>query len=196
MMDFNEATKGCAKILKDLRINSGLSVNKMAEVMYVDRRTWQRYEDGESSPTVPEFLQFFTLMGESAVRAILDFLHPVYQGLSEESDIDTLRDAAAHYFKEIAPDHVVREWDYIMFADHGSNCYPQLQEFTMIDHLPLEMRTIIADLVCNLYRIAELKGELIGADHIMPDVSALVEDIEKGKKAVTNNLSAAKHYEV
>ncbi len=191
MKDINEMNKGCAAILKNLRINSGLSVNKMAEVMYVDRRTWQRYEDGKSSPTVPEFLRCFSIIGESAMKSVLDFLYPdAYKGLSEESSTDQLREAAAHYFLNVAPDKVVREWDYIMFSEHGSNMYPQLQEFTMLDHLPLEMRLIVANLIYDLYRIAELKGELIETNHVMPDVEAFREGMEKGENAVIEGLGS------
>lgn len=177
--------KGCGLLLKELRESHNLSVSKMADLMKVDRRTWQKYEDGFISPSVIDFISFFDVLGKDALRPVLDFLYPdIYKGLSASSDITDLRNAAIHYLENIASDRFVRECVYIVMGSHGSNIEPQLQEFTMIDHLPLFYRYAIAEQVLIFWRLATTRNELIAPDHVMPDIDLFMEGLEKGINAI------------
>ena len=77
-----------------------------------------------------------------------------------------------------------------MFGGHGSNPEPQMQEFTMIDHLPMKDRVTIAQLVNTLWEMAQARGELVCCDHIMPDVDLFRAGILKGTDAAKGGKNA------
>jgi len=191
MTEYEQLQKGIGQILKDLRIKRGLSKAKMADYLYMDGKTWSRWEEGETAPTVPEFLWIFRQLKEDALRPVLNIVYPsTYNGLNPGSDIDSLRNAAAHYFSHTASEQTVREWDFLVLGHHGSNIEPQMQEFTMINHLPLEYRVAIASMVLTFWRLASERGEIIKNDYVMPDIDLFLEGFENAQKAAFEGLNS------
>lgn len=183
MKSKEEIQDGCAQLLRKLREDAGLSVPKMADMVQVDKRTWQRYEDGLSAPTVPEFLEIFNCLGVDALSKVLELIYPDYSDLSAASSASYLRRALLHYIGLIASDRIVRELDYLIFGDHGSNFVPQLEEFVALDHLPMIYRYSIAKQIMVYWQLCSATGDLIGTDHIMPDIDRLTSAIAKGEEA-------------
>lgn len=185
---------GCAKLLRDLRSKSGLSVSKMADAMMIDRRKWQKYEDEKASPTVPEFLKFYEIMHECALKPVLDFIYPdvysnVYPGTE---DIDSIRKSAAHYIMNVAPDRLVRELDFIFFSQVGDT-YAKMQEYTMLNHLPLTCRYVIGTNVASMYQIIRDENRLIRTECVMPDEDAFYLALNRCREA---GLSGEKSYTI
>jgi len=179
--------QGCAKMLKNLRQKKGLSKRSIADELYIDAKTWSKYEAGESAPTVPEFVRFFDRLGEDVLKDVLEYAYPsIYDRSGSE---ESIRKATAHYMMTATEDDV-RDLDFLIRGGHGSNIHPQLQEFVMIDHLPLEYRVVVAEMVYSLYRLARAKGELIALDGIMPKIEDFEEAIAKAKKSVRNGEKA------
>lgn len=169
-----------AEIIRQLRENHNLTKSEMANIMCVSDVTYYKYETGASSPTVPQFLELCQELNLDVFRVIYDLLYPDI----EDGDTEELRKAAAYFVQNQCPDKLLRELHYIINGNHGSNFYPQAQEFTMINHLPLEYRLIIARDIFMLYDLARDKGELLHTDKVMPDEKAFMEGIRKGREAV------------
>lgn len=188
MRDINQ---GIAEFFRNLRRERGLSKLKMANLLYMDDKTWDRYEQGKTSPSIGEFIWICEKLNVDALRPVLDILYPdTYKHITPQTDIDQLREAAAHYFMHVASDRTVREWDYITFGQHGSDMTAQMQEFCVIAHLPLEYRVLIARLVKSCWDIAEAKGELINPNNVMPDLDLFSSGIEKGHQAASEGLKS------
>ncbi|MDY5327189.1 MAG: helix-turn-helix transcriptional regulator [Gemmiger sp.] len=191
MYSKEQLRRKCAEMLKELRLESGLSKAAIAEKLWMDDHTWARYESGQSAPDVPDFVWIYDQMGRDILGDLLRFLYPqCYEGLSPGSDITALREAISHFFLSVASDRTVREWAFLMFGGHGSNPGPQMQEFTMIDHLPMKDRVTIAQLVNTLWEMAQARGELVCCEHIMPDVEMFREGVLKGTDAAKDGKNA------
>lgn len=180
----SDIQKGCSDLLKRLREKKGLSKSKMASLVGTSDHTWARYESGESAPTVPEFIYIYSKAEADPLRAVLDFIYPdIYKDLTADSDMDDLRKACCHFLQHVASDRMVREWNYLAFGEHGSSNKSQLEMFTMIDHLPMKYRYMIANDVMKYWEIASSHNELVGTDHIMPDIDLFKQGLHKGKEA-------------
>lgn len=184
MRSYNELQSGCAFLLKSLRQKQKLSKFKMARLLMIDDHTWARYESGDSAPTVPVFFWMFDQLHEDVLRKALDYLYPeIYEGLDDSSDPAAIRAALVHFFANEAPDRFVREAAFLSFGGHGSNFGPQMEMFTMLDHLPMRYRVGVADLIKSFYEIAEARGELVSTECVMPDLDLFNEGLEKGRAA-------------
>lgn len=175
-----------ANAFKQLRINQGFSINKISNLVYVDAKTWAKYEAGTSSPSIPEFCRIFSILGKDALKVVLDIIYPeTYGTISPNSDTAVLRQAASHYFLNVASEQMVRQWNYLLFGNHGSNIEPQMQEFCMLDHLPLDYRLAVAQMIYSLFNIAASKGELLCPNNVMPDLGILSDAISISQKSVS-----------
>lgn len=184
MRTLDELQKGCSDMLKALRIKHNLSKTKMAAIAGVDAHTWDRYESGKSAPSIPEFICIFDTLGDDVLANVLDFLYPeTYVDITKETDADTVKSAMIHYCMHVATDHMIREMLFLIDGEHGSNIHPQLELFTMIDHLPMHYRYAVAEMVSALYNLADSRGELILEDHVMPDMEVFEHGLEMGKHA-------------
>ncbi len=180
-----ELRNGCANLLHKLRIETGFSKSRMAETVGVDLRTWEKYESGQAAPRVDEFIAWFDLFHADALRYVLDYLYPdIYDGLTQTSPMDNLRQAAMHYISNVASDHAIKKFDFLVFGEHGSNIEAQSEEFTMLDHLPLTMRLAVASLIDTLYATAEANGLWVNTNHVMPRVDVFHDGLQKGREAV------------
>lgn len=183
----DELRDGCANLLRKLRLETGYSKSKMAETVGIDLRTWEKYESGQASPRVDEFIAWFDLFHADALRYVLDYLYPdIYDGLINDSRTDDLRKAAMHYISNVASDHAIKKFDFLVFGEHGSNIEAQTEEFTMLDHLPLTMRLAVASLIDILYQTAEANNLLVCTDCVMPVIDVFHDGLKKGREAVMN----------
>lgn len=184
-MNRDELRAGCADLLKALRQNHKLSKAKMAQLMYVDDHTWNKYETGQSSPSVPDFLNVFNVLGEDALSSVLGMIYPdIYTNVDYNEDADDLRDVAVHFLEHVAPDRTVRQFCYSLIGKSGSNYVPRMDQMCMIEHLPMDYKVIVARMIMELYELAEAENRLVGMDNVLPDVDLLKVAIDKGEDAV------------
>ena len=109
MYSKEQLRKKCAEMLKELRLESGLSKAAIAEKLWMDDHTWARYESGQSAPDVPDFVWIYEQMGRDILGDILRILYPqCYEELTPGSDITALREAISHFFRTVASDRTVR----------------------------------------------------------------------------------------
>lgn len=191
MRERSELRMGCATLLRNLRLEMGYSKSKMAECVGVDYRTWDNYEAGIASPRVDEFIHYFDIFSADALRCVLNFLYPeVYDSLTPESNADDLRQACVHYVSTVASEHAIRKMDFLIFGEHGSCVFAQSEMFVMLNHLPLAMRMIVADMVSSLYYIAVTNELLVNTDRIMPCIDIFEQGRIKSKQAIANGKTS------
>lgn len=191
MRNRDELRAGCAEMLKDLRLEMGLSKSKMAEKMFMDHHTWTKYETGQSAPSAPDFIWIFSMCHKDALRAVLDYLYPeVFESLSQNSTVSELRNAASHYFERTASERELRIWEYLCFGDHGSNLQAQLNMLCMIDHLPMTYRVAVAQMIDTMYELAENRGELLHTDQVMPNIEQFRSALEKGRESAHAHIES------
>lgn len=181
-----------AEILHELRNLAHLSKAKMADKLFLDERTYGRYESGESSPSLPEALVMLDRMDVPALPTILKYLQPeTYGDLSPKAPEGNVRQALADYVLHNASDRDVRQLAYILLGPHGSSVDAQLQLFCAIDHLPMDARLMIAKLTLNAWEIEASRGDTINPDYAQPDIELLREAIIRAHNAVIEGRS---HY--
>lgn len=184
----DEISKDFAKILKDLRETKGYSKFKMATELGIDQHTWARYESGESCPSAVDFVWFFALMEKDLLRPCLDVIYPdVYEGINSHSSTDEYRKAFVHFMEKVASDRYIRAVNYITFGEHGGNAEPQLQQYLMLAHMPLQYRYLVGSFIWELWQIGITKDKLINTDCIMPDTKVFLDGLERCRKAVIND---------
>ena len=188
MKTVEEIRADCAEALRQLRIQNGYTKAEMCIAANVDIRTWNKYESGESAPDVAKFLYIFAALGKDAMHTVLHIVYPeTYADLSPEDETQRFRETAAHYILNAASDRTVRELNFLIHGQHGSNIEPQMQEFTMLDHLPMAYRYAIAEMIYTFWRLAESRGELVRTDRIMPDIDVFLAGLTQGQEAANDH---------
>lgn len=180
----DELRSGIAALLRKMRLKRGLSIRKMAEHVDIDDHTWSKYETGQSLPNVADFLYICDEMGENILPKMLRLIYPE---MYTDDDTTEIRDSVCSYFRDIATDNAVKDMHYLISGSHGSSLMAQIQMFVMIDHLPMDYRVAVADLVDTLWRLAESRGELVETDKAMPDVQLFRAALVKGTHAAYTN---------
>lgn len=183
MRTHDECRAEFARLLKRTRLSHGLSVRRIAEIAHVDDHTWARYESGESAPNVIDFTYLMAAIGDDVLPAILEYFHPDLYGASARADIAGVRNAVCYFFENVATETEAREMDYLINGNHGSSLAAQIAMWSMIDHLPMHYRVAVAELIDAFWRLAESRGELIGTEHIMPDVELFRHALRFGSEA-------------
>lgn len=177
----------CAEILQDLRRTAGLSKAKMALEMQVDERTYSRYEDGSSAPTLPAFLNLLDQIDAPVMNTIVRHLYP--ETFESSAGAAQLRKVLSDYILTGASDRSIQEMAYLIYGPHGSPLEAQLQLFTAIDHLPMDSRLLIAKMALNMWEIENARGGLINPENVQPDMELLRAAIIKAHMAVVEGRS-------
>ncbi len=176
---------GIASILQSLRLKKGMSKNRMAEYLGINKRTWYAWESGESSPNIVDFINIFTECGESMLRPIFEMLYSGHSGKS----VDT-RETMKKFTDEIATDHQCEIMKFFALGDHGSNFAPQMELFCAYNHLPMEQRFFVAEMVYTSFLIASNRGDLIATDSVMPDMKIWQSGLKASQRAAYQRLNS------
>lgn len=182
-MKKSEVQRKLSKLFKDMREKEGLSVSQMAQKVFIDSRTWARYESGDSSPTLPELIRIYAELGQTMMPSVLNALYEdIYSDDSRSTE--EKRSAIVHFFENVADARMIEDFYFIAFGSHGSNLLPQLAELAVIDHLPMDYRVAIVKDVITFHRMAAMRGELVCKEECPPNFDILVDAIRKGLEAV------------
>ena len=178
----DEIRTACAAVLQQLRLEKGFSKERMAREMYVDPKTWARWESGESMPSVADFMFVFEESGTDSLPMLLKFMYPdKYGGLGNETQ--DVRTSMANYLRDVASDRMISTLYYLLYGNHGSNIEAQVQELLMLDHLPLIYRYVAANSLKTCWDIACGQGELLNEGYIMPNMELFNKALDQAHKA-------------
>lgn len=147
-----------AKALEMARMRSGLSQQKLATRMGVNRGTIANWEQGLAAISLPMAMRWFTCCGVSVARYMDACIHP---GLLEhlEDDLSDLekRRILIDAMMECSS-YEIEALLYIRYGDHGSDHIGVLTEILANLHTPLKDRVAVCRMVSGSYEMAQAIG--------------------------------------
>ena len=172
-----------AKALEMARMRSGLSQQKLAAKIGVNRGTIANWEQGLAAISLPMAMRWFTCCGVSAARYIDACIHP---GLLEHLEDDlpgmekcrTLIDAMME-----CSSYEIDALLYIRYGDHGSDHIGVLTEILANLHTPLKDRVAVCRMVSGNYEIAQATGTDPDPNGTAPRMEVLYQAQDAGTEA-------------
>jgi transcriptional regulator with XRE-family HTH domain len=144
-----------AKALEIARMRSGLSQQKLAAKMGVNRGTIANWEQGLAAISLPMTMRWFTCCGVSVARYMDACIHPgllehLEDGLSDLEKrrilIDAMMECSSYEIDALL---------YIRYGDHGSDHIGVLTEILANLHTPLKDRVAVCRMVSGSYEMAQ-----------------------------------------
>lgn len=167
------------KVLRQMRIDAGLSQMEIANRMDIAEHTVHKWENGKSCPDVIEAWAWYRACGLNQMPYVMAWKHP--ERYSEDD-----RELATALFEAITAldkDDKARLL-YVITGNHGSFFPGVLQLVFAHLHLPLRARIGHAVLVATNYNTAHRRGTLVHTDRPMPNMELLDRCINAGQSAV------------
>lgn len=189
-MSTEDLDKYVAKIIKDAKDASCMSIGKIAEGVGKDDKTVSNWIKGKSVPSVSNLIRLFQVMQQPLSKAILPAIFPHLEEIHDHLTVDQKRRQMETYIRDMALDSEIEKLYFLTFGSHGSSWYPQLEEWIALDHLPMKDRVSIAKVIENDYEIASANGSLIATDQVLPNMGTLSNAIEQGKIATISGRNA------
>lgn len=172
-----------AKALEMARMRSGLSQQKLAAKMDVNRGTIANWEQGLAAISMPMAMRWFTCCGVSVARYMDACIHP---GLLEhlEDDLSDLekRKALIDAMMECSS-YEIDALLYIRYGDHGSDHIGVLTEILANLHTPLKDRVAVCRMVSGSYEMAQATGTDPDPNGTAPKMEILYQAQDAGTEA-------------
>lgn len=164
-------------------MRSGLSQQKLAARMGVNRGTIANWEQGLAAISLPMAMRWFTCCGVSAARYMDACFHP---GLLErlEDDLSDLekRQILIDAMMECSS-YEINALLYIRYGDHGSDHIGVLTEILANLHTPLKDRVTVCRMVSGSYEIAQATGTDPDPNGTQPKMEVLYQAQDAGTEA-------------
>lgn len=172
-----------AKALETARMRSGLSQQKLAARMGVNRGTIANWEQGLAAISLPMAMRWFTCCGVSAARYMDACTHPgllehLEDGLSDMKKRQILIDAMME-----CSSYEIDALLYIWYGDHGSDHIGVLTEILANLHTPLKDRVTVCRMVSGNYEIAQATGTDPDPNGTAPKMEILYQAQDAGIEA-------------
>lgn len=172
-----------AKALEIARTRSGLSQQKLAARMGVNRGTVANWEQGLAAISLPMAMRWFTCCGVSVARYMDACIHP---GLLEhlEDDLSDLekRRILIDAMMECSS-YEIDALLYIRYGDHGSDHIVVLTEILANLHTPLKDKVAVCRMVSGSYEIAQATGTDPDPNGTAPKMEILYQAQDAGTDA-------------
>lgn len=172
-----------AKALEIARMRSGLSQQKLAARMDVNRGTIANWEQGLAAISLPMAMRWFTCCGVSVARYMDACIHP---GLLEhlEDDLSDLekRRILIDAMMECSS-YEIDALLYIRYGDHGSDHIGVLTEILANLHTPLKDRVSVCRMVSGSYEMAQATGTDPDLNGTAPKMEILYQAQDAGTEA-------------
>lgn len=175
-------------ILKQARHDANVSQEELARRIGVSKKTVQNWEDGLNCPKLDTtFVIFSKLTLQPQPYFLQALFEEHFEGISPDVSDKEVEDALIEYVKNITPKSQ-RKLLYLAYGDHGSSPQAVLEMMTAHLHTPLRDRINIAQSIENNYLIALAKDDIVGKDHVQPNMKLLSESIQQGKDSVIKGI--------
>lgn len=172
-----------AKALEMARMRSGLSQQKLAARMGVNRGTIANWEQGLAAISLPMAMRWFTCCGLSVSRYMDACTHP---GLLEhlEDDLSDLekRQILIDAMMECSS-YEIDALLYIRYGDHGSDHIGVLTEVLANLHTPLKDRVAVCRMISGNHEMAQATGTDPDPDGTQPKMEVLYQAQDAGTEA-------------
>lgn len=172
-----------AKALEIARMRSGLSQQKLAARMDVNRGTVANWEQGLAAISLPMAMRWFTCCGVSVARYMDACIHPgllehLEDGLSDLEKrrilIDAMMECSSYEIDALL---------YIRYGDHGSDHIGVLTEILANLHTPLKDRVAVCRMVSGSYEMAQATGTDPDPNGTAPKMEILYQAQDAGTEA-------------
>ena len=164
-------------------MRSGLSQQKLAAKMGVNRGTIANWEQGLAAISLPMAMRWFTCCGVSVARYMDACIHP---GLLEhlEDDLSDLekRRILIDAMMECSS-YEIDALLYIRYGDHGSDHIGVLTEILANLHTPLKDRVAVCRMVSGSYEMAQATGTDPDTNGTAPKMEILYQAQDAGTEA-------------
>ena len=172
-----------AKALEIARMRSGLSQQKLAARMGVNRGTIANWEQGLAAISLPMAMRWFTYCGVSVARYMDACIHP---GLLEHLEDDPSDMEKRQILIDAMMECSSYEIDallYIRYGDHGSDHIGVLTEILANLHTPLKDRVAVCRMVSGSYEMAQATGTDPDPNGTAPKMEILYQAQDAGTEA-------------
>ena len=192
---FNEEDqKRLARMLSLSRAESGMSQEAVALELKIAKRTLQNWEKGVSSPSLPQAIAWFRVVGVAPMPYFLQFMFPDMEGIKKADADEKIR---IEFIKlvESLPAEGIRQLMYLFYGDHGSSPRATMNMVTAHLQCPMRDRYNHANMIISDYKINYEKNQTVQPNHIQPDLPLLERTLVEKREAVIkgkNNYSLVK----
>ena len=172
-----------AKALEIARTRSGLSQQKLAARMGVNRGTIANWEQGLAAISLPMAMRWFTYCGVSVARYMDACIHP---GLLEHLEDDPSDMEKRQILIDAMMECSSYEIDallYIRYGDHGSDHIGVLTEILANLHTPLKDRVAVCRMASGNYEMAQATGTDPDPNGTAPKMEILYQAQDAGTEA-------------
>ena len=172
-----------AKALEMARMRSGLSQQKLAAKMGVNRGTIANWEQGLAAISLPMAMRWFTCCGVSVARYVDACIHP---GLLEHLEDDLFDLEKRKVLIDAMMECSSYEIDallYIRYGDHGSDHIGVLTEILANLHTPLKDMVAVCRMVSGSYEMAQATGTDPDPNGTAPKMEILYQAQDAGTEA-------------
>lgn len=173
MQNLLETREGFAEMLQDLLAFAHVSNKEVARMMDVHERTVRNWLEGYSQPDPSTLIKLFRLLNVPMLPFIID------RNSASEDD----RQAVIEYVTHVASASELRDMRYNLTVKHGSAVSSQLALVSMLNHMKLVYRLMIAKTAIMLWEIASNSDGLQHTDSL-PDVDKVRSAIVKSSLAL------------
>lgn len=168
-----ENREGFAQMLCDLFSYAKVTDKQVAIMLAVSEKTVKRWREGISQPSPSDLIKLFRLLNVPMLPFLIDGQRT--QGAEAVHD----------YVDRIATESELKDMTFNLTFRHGSSVSSQLALVSMLNHMTLGFRLMIAKMVLNMWEIASENNGLQYTEEAMPDV-------EKVRTAVIKSHLALK----
>lgn len=172
-----------AVLMKEARVKHGVSQQYLADILGVARRTVINWENGFTSPTVTQVIEWFSVLGESPLPAFLSYMYPnsKHTSLSCYRTLQMVSDRFRHFTYE-----GLEMLLFISSGNYGSSPHAVLNLWTAYCHLPLAARVNLCNAILQQYDLSTQYGNLSLPDVVLPDIASVEAARDKAIQAVKN----------
>lgn len=162
---------------------SGKSREYMSMELGVSKKTIQNWENGLSSPSFFQSLEWFHVLNINPFPFYVSFLYPdkIPMQKSDYTD-EEVNDAFASLIENLSVADK-RAWLFLYYGPHGSSPKSILQLIIAHLHLPIESRIINALQVVGIYELHKQLGSTICNSSIEPDIENLKSALNKARQS-------------
>ncbi len=176
----------CATLMKEARLRHDLSQQLMADLMAVTRQTVANWEKSKTAPTVPQVIEWFSILGESPLPSFLAYMYP---------DSEHTSGGCYHTAQNLTNrfKHCTHEgMEMLLFissGDYGSSPHAVINLWSAYCHLPLSSRINLSGAILQQYELSQLYGNIALPECALPNIDCVVKARNKAIEAVKNGKS-------
>lgn len=169
-------------MLRDLLNYANVSNRKVAVLLGCNERTVRNWLEGISQPDPSTLIKLFRVLDVPMMPFIAD------RSNIKSSEKD--KQEILYYINNKASAEELETMNFNLNCKHGSSVASQLTLVSMLNHMELRYRLLIAKMVVNLWEIASESNGLQNTSEAMPNVQKVHDAIVKSHNALQNGRNS------